>query len=817
MQLKFDRRCFLVYGMLMGIGAIAVGIWLATQGFPEIKDQSEVFFSYLASKNFMRFGLLETNFQEDVATSPSLDSHPVYYVNNPNALTKLLSYSLLSLGVIDIRWHILIAVPIFLLGQWYFYQLSRRFLGEAGGLLVLFFSATGYLMSISWSLNFYRVWWWVLLCGALYHLEASNHAKSARPIGWHRILFLFWLALLASQEYRLLLFFSLIVAGFKGFGLLSWSWRRLALVCTAAVVPVVALHQYFVLRALGWENWAKSWVYTLGNRAIGFPPREAIEEFYNRLGLVLWGYSGSSFSYRSLLDFAWQKLNDTLGVTGGTIVVLGCFATVLAACQRRLAGKTAPTQGWERSLRFLGSLALGVIGMAAIAPTDFGLMYVNLFFPLIVFFAYPCLAFAILFLSQVSQFASETIRLQQYASFTSLAGGVRQQFLLRLVLARRFVDPIVRGLRLLRASSPLARSIRWSALMAGAILLVLAPVALMLRPWALHGLLFYLGYCAVGVGIAIAAIFPNVIARLLQHPVQTVRIGGTIASLGVSALAPALFLHRSNTPIILGLYSPSYIVFLTAYSVVGLGFGFLCWYPKTVLQHWSANSRVWLILGAGLASGIAALLSVAVLFNRRFLEFLGLWSSVYLFACLLCLAAIALSITTQPQTSIATLAKIQTWVRQKVVAFGSINAIAVSLVLIPYLAAQLHSIQRFPPRQLPASAILEKYKGYSFISNTVSGSVNYFTQNWAVFVEPTDLDGSLDVYALRYAFERDKLANIAYFQPDFYLCVYPPGVEHFNCHASGEFERHALLVELGNNWRIYDLRGSALQRLQKRW
>ncbi|MDX2099495.1 MAG: hypothetical protein SFW36_17080, partial [Leptolyngbyaceae cyanobacterium bins.59] len=407
---ELDWRNTLSYVVIGAIGLIALGLWFGTNGFPGMTDQGEVFFTYLAAKNFIRFGVFESFFLENVATAPHAAAHPVFYTHNPNSITKSLSYLLLRLGVSDIRWHILISIPTFLVGQLYFYHLSRRFLGRTAGLWVAILSATGYLMSLSWSLNFYRVWSWPLFLAPLFHLTAAGDAKDKQSAKLHTVLFLVWFALLSVHYYSFMLFFALVVFALKWTGIVKWPWRKLALCWLLVPVPLFAVHQISIIRAYSFEIWYKDWIFTIGNRAVGIPSRSELQDFYDQAGIVLWGYDKANAISMAMLQFAWQRLSFALGWLGAGLTLMGAPVAIgLAVWRSRKSRYPNDSQPWDEGIRFLGSLAFGVMAIALIGPTDFMLISITFFFPLVVFFAYPFMAFLLTLAGQMAQVATKKI------------------------------------------------------------------------------------------------------------------------------------------------------------------------------------------------------------------------------------------------------------------------------------------------------------------------------------------------------------------------------------------------------------------------
>lgn len=387
------RTKIFVTGVFVFLAVALVSIWVRTEGFPLIKENGEVFYNYLAAKNWERFGLLKNAFLEDFATSPETEAHPYYYTHNPD-FPKLISYLFLKSGVRDIRVHILFALPVFLLGIWYFYRMSRKFLGEREALWVLFFSSTSYMISLAWGLNFFRAWSWILFCGPIYHLKAREEARESGEARRHTLMFVVWFALGAFYDYSFFLFCLLVILGLKFFGLYKLSWKRLVLFLCGAGLPMIVLHQACVIAGVGLDIWWKDWVYTLGNRVRGIPSREALREFYEQAGLVLWGYPGP-FQFSKVIKKILNGFILYFGIIMAFMSLLGLMIFPILFWQRLKGGKAMGEVG--NSFRFLAALSGGVLGMALLAWQHFVVIYtpVGVFFPLYLFWAFPCCAVVI--------------------------------------------------------------------------------------------------------------------------------------------------------------------------------------------------------------------------------------------------------------------------------------------------------------------------------------------------------------------------------------------------------------------------------------
>lgn len=392
-KVKNFLKATLPFGMLFGAGFFLVLVWFKTEGFPGITDQGEPFYQYLVAKNFLQYGLLENSFLEDHATSPDPQAHPYYYTHNPN-FTKFLIYFFLKLGLTDMRWYIFLAIPLFLLGQWYFYKMSSEALGKATGLLTLLFASTGYILSLSWGFNIIRVWTWILICGAIYHLLKMERLQNQLQQRGHTILFYFWLALLSYYQYDILFYFTLVVFVMKYLQLISWSWKRFFLTWLAIPGSLFVFHQLCIIHELGVALWFQDWVYTIGNRTFGVPSKAVLQAFYDRFGLVLWGYH-NTFGLKYISRLLWESLCQHIGIFPTFLTLLGFVGVPLLALQK----KWCPPPG----CKFLAAMALGTILFFVASPYHFHVLYSpsTARFPFLIFFVYPFFAFVILFLKNL--------------------------------------------------------------------------------------------------------------------------------------------------------------------------------------------------------------------------------------------------------------------------------------------------------------------------------------------------------------------------------------------------------------------------------
>jgi hypothetical protein len=127
------------------------------------------------------------------------------------------------------------------------------------------------------------------------------------------------------------------------------------------------------------------------------------------------------------------------------------------------------------------------------------------------------------------------------------------------------------------------------------------------------------------------------------------------------------------------------------------------------------------------------------------------------------------------------------------------------ILLIGYslwiIQTQYKNASHFIQKPFPASDILPKYKGHSFITNYQPAYVHYFTKEWAYVVgwygKPI-----VEPFGSPYIFERDKLDNPQkYRHPDFFLWIDTYDIP-FPFYLLNRYP----IVESGEDFAIVDLR-----------
>src|SRR5258708_3278858 len=151
--------------MLLFVG-VCLGLWILGGGIPYGYDGIEIYFTYLIGHNAATF--LHVNpLMADIAASADPAAHPYYYTHHPNLFGHLLSQLLIRLGVVDLRWHGLVAIGITAAGIFVGARLLRDAVGPTEAIAYVVISSAHDVGGLSWAPVLLRSFHCVVVCVAV--------------------------------------------------------------------------------------------------------------------------------------------------------------------------------------------------------------------------------------------------------------------------------------------------------------------------------------------------------------------------------------------------------------------------------------------------------------------------------------------------------------------------------------------------------------------------------------------------------------------------------------------------------------------------
>jgi hypothetical protein len=222
-----------VYGLPVAFVVIS---WLVSAGFPYYLDSNESFLSYLHARNLEIWNPDEYGWLTAHGTDPQQPTTEFVYAHNPNA-PRYLNYLLLRAGIRDLPQHVLIlSLACTSLAVW---LLWRVFADPALVVvpLAVVFDYTGFL---SWTVNTYRMWTFVLFFGLVLAVVAR------RPL-WAGVL----MFLLFQVEYGMALFVGMTAVMLALLTHRRRAWPLLLATGLGAVLSVGA----FGIQVLAYYGW----------------------------------------------------------------------------------------------------------------------------------------------------------------------------------------------------------------------------------------------------------------------------------------------------------------------------------------------------------------------------------------------------------------------------------------------------------------------------------------------------------------------------------------------------------------------------------
>ncbi|MCC7368599.1 MAG: hypothetical protein IT306_09260 [Chloroflexi bacterium] len=203
--------------------AFVILSWWTAAGFPYYLDNNETFLSYVHARNLEIWDPFDYGWLTAEATDPSQPAVSDIYSHNPNG-PRYLHYALLRAGLRELPVHVLaISVVSTLMCLW---LLTRAF-WRPGLSVVAFAVVLDYVGFLSWTVNTYRVWVFVLFFGLVLAVARKRHVWMA--------LFTF---LLFQLEYGTALF---VGATMTMLVLLLRGWRDSSLIAASAVGALLSV------------------------------------------------------------------------------------------------------------------------------------------------------------------------------------------------------------------------------------------------------------------------------------------------------------------------------------------------------------------------------------------------------------------------------------------------------------------------------------------------------------------------------------------------------------------------------------------------
>lgn len=579
--------------------------FLSLSKFPYFIPSSnveEVVNTYTTANNYIEYGFWNSRFRQDLSNSPDPADHPYVYTRfppGPDILTSLiLRFSRGSYKAVY-----LVFALIFLTGIPFYLKFAERVLqkwdlkGASYTLLILtpwsILATLGRFQSTPQPLLIFLP---LVALDTYYRTHKRWYLYLALVVGFLSSLYLEY-SLIAVLCCWLLLYLTQLLP----------LQRKHLLAFMGTVALGIGVNLGFNFLLLGLKDFIQEFAMTIGNRMFGVPSKEEMADFYRSIAVVHHGsppFDLGKFLAQTRTNLEFPGMGFVLLTV--VLLVVGTFLGLVL--------QEEPEKNLQRQRSQLGHLLklwlwiLGVLLIPALLFPAFS-QSVSLY----------SMRTNIYFLG-IGAVAIVGLALQESARFWDLA---RQYWWQRLGDRAVAVEGI------------------WSATVA--LLLLSAPIAFALRPWALHGKLFFWGYCGVSLAAVVVLTYPASVVWILEYPRKTIRFAGGLATLLLLGLAPALFLHRSNNPILFGLYSPSYLLFLGGYSL-GIALAvWVFWQPKSVmaiLQPLRLPKRA-IRVASAIAGTIALALTVAVAANKPFQEFIGSWITAYLLAYLLAITGCA--------------------------------------------------------------------------------------------------------------------------------------------------------------------------------
>jgi hypothetical protein len=329
--------------------------WLAAAGFPYYLDSNESFLFYVHARNLEIWNPWEYAWLTAEATDPELSAPDQFYTHNPNG-PRYLHYLLLLAGIRDLASHVLV---LSLLGTGLTVVLLWRVFAHPALLVVPLAVVFDYMGFLSWTVNTYRVWMFVLFFGLVLAVQRN------RP---------FWFGILIFCVLQM----DFGVAAFVGattvvLAVLIRGRRASSFVLASAVGAVLSLGIFGVqvLAFYGWDGFVRELTITYARR----------------------GTDGAPMGPGTLIYQAWHGLFRLAGwtalITHNRVILIIVISGIMISLRTLLRG-----DGTGQRL-FLARLTIATTaGVAASSAVLYGYFvdgFVESMLPLVVFLIAPSL------------------------------------------------------------------------------------------------------------------------------------------------------------------------------------------------------------------------------------------------------------------------------------------------------------------------------------------------------------------------------------------------------------------------------------------
>jgi len=279
------RNQLVIIGLFVIFFVFEISLLVATDGYPQMYEQTESYSVYRSAKNLFDYGIINLKFLDDCSVSPSEEAHPYYYTHHPN-FPIIIIYILMKLGVSTMPYHILIMIVIFGVALFYMYLTVKEYTGsEQTALLVLAVSVFSYSSVLLPGLNILRGWTWFVLFAPLYHFK--KYASNKRKIHFFAGLVFYFFTM--YYDYTIALYFTLVFFLLKVFGFYEKVlWKHFLGYMLLGTIPPFLLHKTFVIWAVGFNIFLQDIILAISNRVFGNPvwTEAEIKELFASKGIV---------------------------------------------------------------------------------------------------------------------------------------------------------------------------------------------------------------------------------------------------------------------------------------------------------------------------------------------------------------------------------------------------------------------------------------------------------------------------------------------------------------------------------------------------